>query len=278
MDGIPVPELEAHLARVAEAFSRKAAVYDAFGLDHPNLSRMRHRVRQHLLALLPSGARILELNAGTGGDALFFAERGYDVHAIDIAPDMVARIREKASRNGLRAKLTCQECSFTDLSGVEGGPFTAVLSNLGGLNCIDDLSQVARRLGPLLEPGALVTLVVMPPVCPWEIATVLRGDFRHALRRLAPGGVLANVEGVRFRTYYFTPGQVQRAFGPDYDRVHLEGLSVFTPTADNKSFARRHPRVYRTLARLDDLLSPHPPFNHWGDFFILSLRYLPEGQ
>jgi ubiquinone/menaquinone biosynthesis C-methylase UbiE len=278
MDSPSVPELDAHLAHVAEAFSRKASVYDAFGLDHPNLTRMRHHVRKHMLALLPQGANILELNAGTGGDALFFAERGYDVHAIDIAPDMVARIRDKALSSNLQDRLTCQECSFTDLNRVEGGPFAAVLSNLGGLNCIADTSQVARRLGPLLEPGALVTLVVMPPVCPWEMASLLRGNLRHALRRLSPGGVLANVEGVRFQTYYFTPGQVQRAFGRAYRRIRLEGLSVFTPTADNKAFAARHPRLYQLLARLDDRLSPLPPFNHWGDFFILSLRYSPEGQ
>jgi hypothetical protein len=113
----------------------------------------------------------------------------------------------------------------------------------------------------------------MPPVCPWELVQILRGRFRLALRRLAPGGTLAHVEGVRFRTYYYTPGQVRRAFGPAYRPVQLLGLSVFTPPADHKDFPARWPRLYRLLCALDDRLSDRFPFNGWGDFFILTLQY-----
>ena len=59
-----------HWRQVAEAFSRKALEYDAFGTDNPNVTRMRERVYAHLDALLTPGARILELNAGTGADAV----------------------------------------------------------------------------------------------------------------------------------------------------------------------------------------------------------------
>jgi hypothetical protein len=119
----------------------------------------------------------------------------------------------------------------------------------------------------VLLPGGYVTWVVMPRLCLWELAAALRGDWRTAIRRLRPGGVLASVEGVHFRTYYFTPSQVRRAFGAGYRLAMLEGLSVFTPPADYKGFARHHPRLYAVLRALDERLAPRLPWRAWGDFF-----------
>ncbi|MFQ5578945.1 MAG: hypothetical protein ACE5G8_18360, partial [Anaerolineae bacterium] len=190
----------------------------------------------------------------------------------DIAPGMVAEIERKIAGGDLQESLTAQQCSFTELNQVSPGPFEAIYSNFGGLNCVDDLTAVTRHIPNLLEPGGLVTWVIMPPICPWELALLWK-DPRVATRRLRPGGARANVAGVRFRTTYFTPRQVRRAFGPRFEPARLEGLSVVTPTADNKSFARQHPRLYRRLARLDDWLCRRPLFRGWGDFFILTMRF-----
>ncbi len=263
-----------HWRQVAEAFSRKALEYDAFGLDHPNLARMRQRVYAHLDGVLIPGARILELNAGTGTDAVHLARRGYRVHATDLAPGMITALEQKAREPALEGRLTVQRCSFTELERVEAGRFDAVFSNFGGLNCIEDPGIVTRQLGALLTPGGTVTWVIMPPICPWEWLALLYRHRRTAFRRLRPGGVIAHVSGVYFRTHYFTPRRIVRAFGPEYQVLRLEGLSLLTPPADRKEFAHQHPRWYRALAQLDDLLADLPPFRNWGDFFILSLRYV----
>ncbi len=260
---------------VAEAFSRKALVYDEFGQDHANLARMRQKVRAHVLGFLKSGDRMLELNAGTGGDAAFFASQGNPVHAIDLSPGMLAQIQEKAHRYSLEGRLTSQLCSFTQLENVSAGPFQYVFSDMGGVNCTPNLRQITHGLERLLTPGAFVTWVVMPPVCLWELAMALRGDFKTARRRLQRGGVLSNVEGVQFMTYYFTPKQIIEAFGERFKPVKLQGLSVFTPTADRKSFSGQYPRLYALLRRLDDRLADRAPFSRWGDFFILTLQFLP---
>ncbi len=264
--------LDEHLAQVAAAFSRKAAVYDAFGEGHENLARMRNKVYDHISAAVPPGSHLLELNAGTGLDAVAMVRRGYRVHATDIAPGMVETIKAKIEREGLDGRLTTQLCSFTELDQVVGGPFDAIYSNFGGLNCIADLTAVTRHFPDLLRPGGRVIVVVMPPICPWELALTLK-DFRVGTRRLHRQGTVAQVEGVTFRTWYFTPQQVRQAFGPRFQQVRLEGLSVLTPTADNKSFARRHPRLFRSLVALDDRISQWRPFNGWGDFFILTMEY-----
>lgn len=265
-----------HFARVAEAFSRKAKIYDAFGEDHVNLMRMRRRVYVHVHRFLRPGDRILELNAGTGTDAAYFASRGYSVHATDIAPGMLAALAAKIDAYGLQEKLTWESRSFTDLHDVSGRPYPYIFSNFGGLNCIRDLTEVTRHLPSVLATGGRLTWVIMPPFCPWELATVVKGSWRTATRRLHRNGILAHVEGVRFMTYYFTPKQVLKALGPDFRLERLEGLSVFTPPADRNDFARRFRRLYGFLVWLDDRLSIRPPFNGWGDFFILTARHEPS--
>lgn len=86
----------------------------------------------------------------------------------------------------------------------------------------------------------------------------------------------ANLEGLQFPVYYFSPRQVIAWFGGSYEVLALDGLSVITPTAESKNLAKRFQGLYRGLAWLDDLLSPHWPWYGWGDFYILSLRYSPK--
>lgn len=263
---------------IAEAFSRTAGKYDAFAEDHPHLTRLRGKVYAHLVRFLKPGARILELNAGSGVDAIHLAQQGYHVHATDIAPGMLARFREKIDRLGLDERISIQQCSFTELEKVQAGPFDAVFSDMGGLNCIADLSPVIQSLPRHLQTGGLVTWVLMPPICLWELAEIFRGHPRLAFRRLDRRGTRSHLEGLYFDVHYFSPGQILDWFRPDYELLSLEGLSVITPTAESKNLARRSPGVYSALAWLDDRLAPRSPWNGWGDFYILSLRYLPKDK
>lgn len=266
------------LATIAEAFSRTAPRYDAFAEDHPHLTRMRARVYDHVERVVPPGSRILELNAGTGTDAAALAERGYRVHATDIAPGMLDRLGPKLASAGVAARVTAQQCSFLELDRIEGGPYDAVFSNLGGLNCTADLRPVVASLDRVLRPGGVIVWVLMPPICLWELGLLFLGQPRLALRRLAPRGTRAHLEGLQFEVHYFRPERVARLLRPQFELLGVEGLSVFTPTAESRGIARNHPRVYRSLAWLDDRLSPRRPFSGWGDFYIVSARDRRRGD
>lgn len=89
------PLIDNQAETIAEAFSRTAEKYDSFAEDHPHLTRMRNKVYGHISQCLPRGSSILELNAGTGTDAVQLAQRGYSVHATDISSGMLDRLREK---------------------------------------------------------------------------------------------------------------------------------------------------------------------------------------
>jgi ubiquinone/menaquinone biosynthesis C-methylase UbiE len=261
---------------VAEAFSLIAEKYDRFAESHPNLTRMREKVYNHLTRYIPKGSRILELNAGTGTDAIHLAQDGYSVHATDIAPGMLQRLEDKVDRLDLADRVIVQNCSFTALGEIRDGPFDAVFSNLGGLNCIPDLHLVIEDLPLVLRPGGIVTWVLMPRICLWELGLVFTGDVKVATRRLSRSGTLAHLEGKYFMIYYFTPRQVIAAFQPLFDLLSIEGLSVFAPPAESKNLALLRPVLYRGLCWLDDTLARRAPFYGWGDFFIVTFRYDPR--
>lgn len=261
---------------IAEAFSRTAAKYDALVDNNPHLTRLRNKVYAHVRRHVSQGSHILELNAGTGIDAVALAQQGYIIHATDISPVMLASARNKVEQLGLQGQISVQNCSYERLDQVEAAPYDAILSNFGGLNCIPDLSVVINQLPLVLRPGGSVTWVLMPKVCLWEMAEVFRGKFKLAFRRFKRNGVRSHLEGIYFDVYYFSPRRAINFFSSDYEKLQLEGLSVITPISHNKALAKYHPRLYDALAWLDDRLSSRPPWWGWGDFYILSMRYQPK--
>lgn len=53
-------------------------------------------------ATLPKGARVLDLGAGVGRHALAYARRGFEVSALDAAPEGIAEIARIAAAEGLQ--------------------------------------------------------------------------------------------------------------------------------------------------------------------------------
>jgi hypothetical protein len=80
-----------------------------------------------------------------------------------------------------------------------------------------------------------------------------------------------------FTVYYFTPEKVLQWFGDRYDCLAIEGLSVITPTAESKNFAKQYTHLYQILSWLDDRLASRKPWRGWGDFFMITMRYQPKG-
>ena len=130
-----------------------ATDYTYSAVNNPVVAWMRERIRGLVEAQLAPGRSILEINAGSGVDATYFAERGYYVRATDIAPGMLAAIAGKAQSASVGGRLTWASLAFDDLSQLGCGPYDVVFSNLGGLNCTGDLEAVTRGLPSVLKPG-----------------------------------------------------------------------------------------------------------------------------
>jgi ubiquinone/menaquinone biosynthesis C-methylase UbiE len=264
-----MPDVLAQQQNVSAAFSKQSTIFDELDKGNPIIQWMRNKVRQHVLSFWKPGEHILELNAGTGLDAAFFAEKGFYVHATDNAEGMVAELKKKPND-----KITAERCSFLELSKLQKHDFDHVFSNFGGLNCTDKLEDVVKSFAGLLKPGGTVTLVIMPPVCPWEMLYVLRGNSKLAFRRLKKGGASSNVEGVAFTSYYYSPKKVAKMFAKGYKTMSIEALGSIVPPPYMEKFPAKYPKVFKALISLEDAIGNAWPFNSWADHFIITMQKL----
>jgi ubiquinone/menaquinone biosynthesis C-methylase UbiE len=260
--------------KTAEAFSKQALVFDATYNSNTIIRYKRKRVREHLLKLFPSGSSILELNCGTGEDALFLGKEGYYVHATDVSEGMILQLKQKAAQSSYAANITTEICSFNQLQTLSNkGPFDAIFSNFGGLNCTSELERVLHSFAPLLKPNGLVTLVIIPPFCLWETFLMLKGNWKTATRRFfSSNGRTANVEGISFKCWYYPPSFVIRQLMKDFVVEKLEGLCTLVPPSYMEGFAEKYPGLYRFLVKKEDRLKEKWPWRSIGDYFIISLR------
>jgi ubiquinone/menaquinone biosynthesis C-methylase UbiE len=257
----------------AAAFSRQAPVFDGIYQEQPLIQYKRERVRSHVERFLKPGSRILELNAGTGNDALYFASKGHQVHATDISEGMMEVLRSKIP-GGVQTRITTEIRSFIELQQLEvRGPYDLIFSNFGGLNCTDKLDQVLNQLSALLNPGGIVTLVIIPPFCLWESLFLFKGEFKTATRRWWAGkkGAPATIEGMDFRCWYYSPSFISKHLD-SFKVLRLEGLCTIVPPSYREHFPGRFPKTLDKLKKLEKRLATKWPWRNIGDYFIMTLQ------
>ncbi|MCX6206528.1 MAG: methyltransferase domain-containing protein [Bacteroidetes bacterium] len=272
-----------------EAFNRQSFVFDELYVKNKIVAYKRERTRNAFESQLKKGAKILELNAGTGQDALYFASKGYAVHATDISNNMLDELKKKLDilfqeqetmhkssnhETFTMPTISVENISFEDLDKLaDKGPYDGIFSNFGGLNCTKNLNKVLDSFSELLNPNAVVTLVVMPSFCLWEFLLVFRGAFKLAFRRLfSKQGAKAHIEGVHFLCYYYSPQYIIKHLKEDFELVHVEGLCTIVPPSYIENFPNKFPKIFQGLKNLENKWKQYYPFNTIGDYYIISLK------
>jgi ubiquinone/menaquinone biosynthesis C-methylase UbiE len=258
----------------SEAFTRQSSVFDELYSNNAIIQYKRQRVREHILRYTKDHQSMLELNCGTGEDALFFAQLGFTVHATDISQGMLDSLQKKLDAYDYKEKVTVEQCSFTDLNFLKKGKtFDYVYSNFGGLNCTSDLDKVLHSLPDLVKSGGIITLVIISDFCLWESLLVFKGKFKTAFRRLfADKGRAAQIEGSFFKCWYYAPGFVKRCLQANFEFLGLEGLCTLVPPSYIENFDEKYPKSFRFLQKKEDKWKAHWPWNRIGDYYIISFR------
>jgi ubiquinone/menaquinone biosynthesis C-methylase UbiE len=261
-----------HLAEAA--FSSQSGIFDKIYSDNTIVNYKRERVRAHVLQYLAPGSSILELNSGTGEDALFFAQHGHKVHATDISTGMQQQLMQKVEQAGVEEMVSNELCSFTKLSELKNkGPYDLIFSNFAGLNCTDELDKLLASFNDLLKPSGMVTLVILPKFCLWETLLVFKGKFRTATRRFfSRNGASAHIEGTYFKCWYYNPSFVVKHLKGQFELLAIEGLCTLVPPSYIEGFAEKHPKAYAFLKGKEDRLKSRWPWKYTGDYYIISLR------
>ncbi len=268
----------ANLVPAGTAFDRVAAQYDEIFTHSAVGKAQRQLVHRELRPILVRGSRILDLNCGTGEDALNFGAQGVEVLACDASPAMIDVCRRKLQAAGAALPVEFLACANENLADLIGfGPFDGALSNFGGLNCTADLGAVSRQLAPLVRPGGALFICIMGRVCAWEISWyVLTSRWGTAFRRLRPSGATATIGGLRLRVSYPSVRQVAHACAPWFRIKACRGIGVFLPPSWLEPFFRNRPRTLRFLQWLDWRLGALPLVRGLGDHVLL--RFVREEQ
>jgi ubiquinone/menaquinone biosynthesis C-methylase UbiE len=258
----------------AEAFTLQSSVFDSVYSSNTIINYKRERVRKHLLKYIKPGDYILELNSGTGEDAIYFAAQGFRVHATDISAGMHAVLKKKVKALKLDDKISFELCSFTDLSSLQNkGPYDFIFSNFAGLNCTGQLDEVLESFNGLLTPGGIVTLVLLPKFCLWEALLLLKGKFRTATRRwFNKDGAKANVEGRSFKCWYYNPSFVIGRLKDKFEHISTEGLCTIVPPSYIEGFAEKYPKTYQFLWSKEEHYKGKWPWKASGDYYIITLQ------
>jgi ubiquinone/menaquinone biosynthesis C-methylase UbiE len=258
----------------AEAFTLQSSIFDSIYSGNTIINYKRDRVRAHVENYLKPGDLILELNGGTGEDAVYFAQKGYKVHATDISSGMQLELKQKVQRLQLNDKVTSELCSFTELTTLRNrGPYDYIFSNFAGLNCTDKLDKVLASFDTLLKSKGVVTLVLLPKFCLWESLLVFKGKFKTASRRwLTYNGTNANVEGKSFKCWYYNPSFLIEQLHHNFQLLSIEGLCTMVPPSYIEGFAEKYPKAYKFLSLKEEKYKRTYPWNVIGDYYIITLQ------
>ena len=232
---------------------RIAGVYDEF-YRPANVPE-----RADVLAELAAGGRALELGIGTGTFSLPLAERGVDVHGIEISDAMVDQIRAKEREKSLQ--ITIGDFADVEVEGtfslifVISSTFFMLTDQEDQIRCFEN---VAAHLD---ESGVFLVHAFVPDVSMFDKGPHISGDLPDlASVRMDVSVHDAMIQVVDFRHLHLTqegirmyPGRLRYVWPSELDLMaRLARLSLRKRWADWRrseftSQSRSHVSVYERV-------------------------------
>jgi len=231
----------------------------------------REEVWRQLDRVFHPGQRILELNCGTGLDAMHLAKRGVQVLACDISPRMIELARRRMTSSSLRSRVELRVLPIQDLHVLGDELVDGTFSNFSGLNCVKDLSLVSENLARILRPGSRVLACMIGRFYAWEIVWYLaQANPKKAFRRFSGAGEFNRTSQVE--VYFHSIGEITRMFAPRFRLRGHKGIGIALPPCyAERRFSHVSPAI-RALAKVDRLLAVVPLFRSIGDCVLLEFE------
>ncbi|MGI0131856.1 MAG: class I SAM-dependent methyltransferase [Thermoplasmata archaeon] len=259
----------------------------AEGYDHHITgNRMNRLLRDRSLSVLRplfrSERRLLEIGCGSGMETLPILAEGHEVVVIDISQRMLDVVREKATREGVRERLTLHKLRARDLGRLVDdlgeGTIDGAYSTYGALNCEPDLAPLPPALHRLLRPAGRFLAGIYNRWCLFEmVGYTLAFQWGRAFgRRRHP--VPVGTSRFCIDVYAYSPREVERQFEGLFEVERVEGVPALLPPSDLTQYAEKYARHFDTLARWDAWVGLHTPLARFGDHFLMTLRARRTGH
>jgi SAM-dependent methyltransferase len=217
-------------------------------------------------------SNILELNCGTGEDALYYGKLGASVISTDISSQMV-KIAESKTEN--LPKVTCEVLEINHLKNFNTTPsLDLIFSNFGGLNCLtaSELQNFMNNAFTKLKPKGVLALVIMPEFCLWEtLYFTSKLDLKNAFRRKKTTGVRANVDGKGVHTHYYSPAHFKKIKNK-FTTIQITPIGFFTPPSYLNPFFKSRTRFLENLIQKDENNLDKPYLASFSDHYLICFQ------
>ena len=255
------------------AFNSAAASYDAdFTFSYIG-KLQRSRVYHFLENILPKNQsrEILEINCGTGEDAVWFAQKGHRIIATDASERMIEIANAKCKMQNVKFEI----CPFNRLKEqYSNKKFDVVFSNFGGLNCIDavQLKKLSADLFLLLKPNGKFIAVIMGRKCLWEqFYFLFKLNFKKAFRRLSENSVDAILDSQIQKTFYYSPEDFKKITTAEFSVAMKKPVGITIPPSYLEPFFRNKMALLKIL-NLKERFLQFSFLSNFADHYLIVLE------
>jgi ubiquinone/menaquinone biosynthesis C-methylase UbiE len=258
------------------AFDSVADSYDA-AFTKSKIGRAQREIVWAYLEKILSGKNnleILELNCGTGEDAVWFANKSHSVLATDVSEKMLQVAEKKAKEHNINERIKTRLLDITKIEFSNlNNEFDLIFSNFGGINCLDfnELFKLPDSLSKLLKPGGRLIMVIMPTFCWWEmIYFTLKLNLKKAFRRSSTKRVKVNLNGIEVLTEYYTPILLNKIFRKDFKQVGLKPVGYFIPPSYLESFFSKKDKTFNFIKKLESFVTDWSLLSNYSDHYLID--------
>lgn len=253
------------------SFDKAALNYDETFTTTEIGKMQRNLVYKQLSKQTISVKNILEINCGTGEDAIWLAQQNFNVIATDISPKMIEIARSKGSFDNLKfLRIDIK----TIHSSLDTQTFDLVFSNFGGLNCLSkpELKKFFQDANLILSEKGKIVMVIMPKNTLWEQAYFLaKAQFSEVFRRKKEF-VLAHVDGEKVPTYYYNPKDIVNLAKNDFELIAQKPIGFFVPPSYLEPFFKNKKGLLRFLNSLEKIILNWSFLSKYADHYIIILQ------
>jgi ubiquinone/menaquinone biosynthesis C-methylase UbiE len=244
-----------------ESFSHVASAYDR-DFTHSSIGlKQRKQVYKSVLPLLNNRMSVLEINGGTGEDALLLAKHCKTVLTTDISPEMVNIAQAKT------AHLPNVKTLVIDINKLEVAckeEYDLLFSNFGGLNCLspNELKKFMDTSINLIKPHGFLIAVIMGRKTLWErFYFWVKSDTTKSRRRRNKSAVETNVDGKKVSTWYYSPKEIEAISPKGFRMVNLKPIGLFVPPSYLQAYFNNKKNTLGFLHFMDSLFG-----SLWSDY------------
>lgn len=257
-----------------QAFDTYAESYDEHFTNSLIGKAQRNQVYKCLLSAFKfTNLNVLEINCGTGEDANWLFKQSANVTATDISAGMINAAIAKTEKN--KATIDFHVLKAQVIQKLSKPNFELIFSNFGGLNCLSPNELMDFKMACIEKQSRSnkLALVIMGTNCLWEkMFFRIKKEKTKMLRRINKQGVDTVIDSFNFKTFYYSPTDIEKLFEPQYKSVIVKPIGLFVPPSYLEPYLLKRPLIFKFLVSLDKVFARFSSFANASDHYIIILE------